>query len=48
MQERLCTAEESFGKEFGVMLENVAGRAICSRQLSVLSDRERMLLETVE
>ena len=35
------SAKESYGREFGMKLENEAGKGICSRQLSVLSDRER-------
>ena len=41
------SAKESYGREFGMKLEMRQVRAICSRQLSVLSDRERTLLETV-
>ena len=36
----MYSAKESYGREFGVRLEN---EAICSRQLSVLSDIERIL-----
>ena len=41
------SAKESYGREFGMKLENEAGKGNLFKAVKRMSDRERTLLETV-